>query len=264
MKLLGLLCVAMIAASWNYDSQNSWGDSCSTPNQSPVDIVTSDASLTDDSTAMKMVLLGQTGSKTVEHTGNYLRVKGYFGYIEFGTGDSMRAFDAREVDFHVPSEHTIDGVTFPMEMQVVLYAQDKYILRHDANIAFMGVIFKHGIESYFMNTLQAWQFPQLPGGVTILANTSNINVREVVWDTDDYYYYNGTATNPDFDCQSPALWFIIKDIKEAAEWQVQAIRNIFPKNNSRPVLDDWSPDLYYSGQGVVALAGVGVLLAVCG
>jgi len=259
MSVLLLLLLAP-AFCWNYDNPASWTDACAGGQQSPVDIVTSDAKGTGDSTAMKMVLLGQTGSKSVENTGNYIRVKGYFGYIEFGTGDSMRAFDAREVNFHVPSEHTINGVTFPMEMQVVLYAQDKYILRHDANIGFLGVIFKHGIESYFMNSLYAWSFPS-SGGNFILPNTSNINVREVVWDTDNYYYYNGTATNPDLNCQNPALWFIIKDIKEAAEWQVKAINTLFPKNNSRLVTGDWSPDLYYSAGKTLLLASLLVAYA---
>lgn len=72
-----------------------------------------------------------------------------------------------------------------------------------------------------------------------------MNLREIVENTDSYWHYVGTATRPDLRCQENILWFIIKDVKEAADWQVEVIKYLFENNNSRK-LKEIHPTLYHS------------------
>lgn len=108
-----------------------------------------------------------------------------------------------------------------MEMQVIMEVEDKYWERDKANMAILSVIYKAGIESYFLNTLEVWKLPG-SGGSNVLPGISNINVREEVWSTDEYYFYKGSATHPDYECRNDVLWFVVEEIKEASDWQIEA------------------------------------------
>jgi carbonic anhydrase len=201
---------------------------------------------------MKMVLLGETMVRNVTNSGNIIKLNGYYGYIEVGHGDSKRTFDSKWIEFHVPAEHLLDGVQHPLEMQVVMQVKDRYIERDMANLAVLSVFYKAGIESYFFNALETWDLPEI-GGLHYLANDSSINVRDEVWATDAYYYYEGTSTNPDLECLDKVYWYVIKDIKEASDWQINTFYDRLPKNNSR-TLQDSSFDIYYSASMVLTLA----------
>jgi carbonic anhydrase len=66
------------------------------------------------------------------------------GFVEIGSGDDMRAFEAKTLEFHTPSEHTIDGVKYGLEMHVIMTAIDRYIERHEPNMLILSVLFKPG------------------------------------------------------------------------------------------------------------------------
>ena len=248
-----IYCLLVIVAySWNYGDESSWPDTCSSSKQSPVDLGLDDADDIDDDNIMKMLLLGETKSRTIVNTGNMIRIEGYFGYIEVGTGDNKRAFEAKSIEFHVPSEHLLDGVGHPMEMQVILNIKDRYWERDKANMAVLSVIFKAGIESDFLNSLEVWALPER-NKAWILPESTNLNVAGAVWSTDNYYYYKGTATHPDLECQHDVLWYVIEEIKEASDWQIEMFTNLFPEGNARKINEDYNPDVYYSSGLVLYL-----------
>jgi len=246
-----------VAWGWNYQGQDSWQESCQQGDQSPVNINKEGADNLDSDDSMKMVLLGETTSWKVENTGNMIRVHANLGYIEVGQNEDKRQFNVRFLEFHVPSEHQFDGVEFPMELQAVMEVEDKHWERDKANMAVLSVIIKAGKENYFLNTLQVWELPG-PENSLYLKNSSNINLRELVWNTDEYYFYKGSATHPDYDCRTDVLWFVIEDIKEAKDWQIDQFTQLFPEGNSRKVQRE-DPTVYYSS-AVVLVASIGLLI----
>ena len=123
------------------------------------------------------------------------------GFVEVGYGNDMRAFQAERLEFHVPSEHQFDGVTYALEMHVVMNAMDRYIERDEPNMLVLSVLYKPGRESYLMNMIDVANLPTNTGQELVLPNSTSLNPRDEVWPTDQYFFYEGTATNPDYDCK---------------------------------------------------------------
>lgn len=244
MLLIALFFHSVFASTWSYDSQGSWPDFCRKTNQSPMNLDLDGASDISDKYLMKMVFLGATKARNITNTGNMIRVTADLGYVEIGPQTDKRVFLVKYLDFHTPSEHTLNGVSFPLEMQIVCIVQDKYWERDEKNMVIISVIFKKGVESFFFDTLEWSMLPEDP--VTRFTNeTSNINLREVVRSSEQYYFYKGSATNPDYDCRSDVFWYVIEEIKEAKEWQVNKITELFSSPNNRN-LQTGNPKVYYS------------------
>ncbi|CAG9312306.1 unnamed protein product [Blepharisma stoltei] len=238
------------AFGWAYDAQGSWPEACSASKQSPMNLDIDSTSDVPDKYSMKMVFLGATKARNITNTGNLIRVTADFGYIEIGPEDDKRTFLVKYIDFHTPSEHTLNGVSFPMEMEIILIVQDKYWERDKENMAIVSVIFKAGIESFFLDSLEWWNLPSTAGATYWTTNTSNINIREVVRSTDDYYFYKGSATNPDYSCRDDVLWYIISETKQAKQWQIKKVADMFSGGNNREI-QSGNPNVYYSASVVI-------------
>lgn len=253
-----LLFILGTTTAWDYLTQSAWPSECRLGNQSPISLNTDDTEVVDSDFRMKMIFLGETTSRIVENTGNMIRVYANLGYIEVGELDSKRTFDVKYLEFHTPSEHQLLGVSFPMEMQVIMEVQDKYIERNEANMAILSVFFQKGRENYFLNTLEVWEIPVGVGAYNLSA-TSNINIREVVWNTDEYYFYSGTATHPDYLCRDDVLWYVIQDIKEAGEWQIEMFMTAFLTPNNRKTYSTLK-QIYYSFSPYLGLFLIYIIL----
>lgn len=251
--LLSLLQIESI--DWSYSNQNNWPyDSCKSSKRSPVKIDPSTSTKISSSKQMKSVFLGYTGSQKVQNTGNMIRIQSNLGYIEVGDMNGRRNFNVKFIEFHTESEHEIGGTFFPIEMQIVCTIEDKYWERDESNMAIVSVIIQKGKESFFLNSTGIVDWPKSiskKGDNYTTSITSNVNLNEIVSNTDDYWHYKGTATHPDLRCQEDVLWFIIKDVKEAAEWQVQIIQDLFGKKGNRRDLSNFHPTLYHSSSSLL-------------
>ena len=241
-----MLFLALISSvsGWSYSSQDSWPPACASS--------ISPCSLDPDTAAnqMKMGFLGSTGSLSLQNTGNLIRITSSdLGYIEIGDSNGRRVFNVEAVEFHTPSEHKIGGTFFPMEIEIVCTIMDRYWERDLPNLAIVSVIMKYGIENYFLNTLQVWNLPYSKLTTTV-SNTSNINLRELVYNTDQYWFYNGSSTNPDLNCEENVMRYIIQDVKEGARWQIDGFSQLFATNNTKE-LSLATPSLYYSSSSVL-------------
>lgn len=247
MKLVLALLFIALSQVWDYGNQESWGGNCDSSHGSPRSLNIDSTSKISSSLQMKMAFLGFTGSQTILNTGNLIKIKSTLGYIEVGDMDGRRIFDVESIEFHTPSEHKIGGTFYPMEMEIICRIMDKYWERDKPNLAIVSVIIQNGKESYFFNSLNVSNWPKEAGKSIVLDQSSNINLREIVSNTDEYYYYKGTSTTPDLGyCQDEVLWYIIKDVKEAAEWQVKNVTELFEVSNTKTLVDT-STTLYESG-----------------
>lgn len=258
--ILIFLLAAVQSKSWNYNQQTekAWGSECFTTDRSPRPIDSSSASKISSSLQMKMVFLGYTGAQKIINTGNLIRIQTNIGYIEVGDMDGRRNFNVKYIDFHVPSEHKVDGTFFPLEIQIICSIQDKYWERDEPNMAIVSVIVQRGKESYFLNMTEIKNWPSSGQNYTT-SSESNLNLRELYTNTEEYLHYSGTATNPDLRCQDNVLWYIIKDVKEAADWQISIIENLFSKGSSRE-LNDSPPTLYHSYSRLLCFFMIGIIL----
>jgi carbonic anhydrase len=196
--------------------------------QSPINIDTQ--SLKADG-QHKITLNFQDKVNKVENLGHTVQ-------LDFEAGSTITAdgltFDFKQCHFHTPSEHLIDGMTFPMELHIVNIAP-KTTDDETQQYMVIGVLFKEGKENKFIaeflnaipkeaNTSTELKANQVRLGDLFAAAPSDLIKR--------HYFYKGSLTTPPFT--ESVRWHISEVIFEASAEQIKAINKI-EGNNARHV-----------------------------
>jgi carbonic anhydrase len=97
---------------WTYDDQSQWGEAClQGTRQSPIDL--REQTLIDEPD-INFAYFG--GAATIFNNGHAIEVTAP-EHQTMTTGEEV--FTLLQAHFHDPSEHHLDGETFPMEMHLV-------------------------------------------------------------------------------------------------------------------------------------------------
>jgi carbonic anhydrase len=137
-----------------------------------------------------------------------------------------KIYKFKQLHFHTPSEHLIDGMTFPMEMHVVNELKDK----KDTGVAayvVVAILYKMGRENKFIKEFIS-SVPReenkkenlQPGTVKLRDLFAGIPKNELK----SYYQYRGSLTTPPYT--ESVDWIIKKYIFEASPEQMTAIGKI--------------------------------------
>ncbi len=184
-------------------------------NQSPVDI--------SDTRAIEKKHIGFRyfmGGKTIVFNGHAVQVDYQPG--SFITIDG-HTFELKQFHLHTPSEHTVDGKSFPMEIHFV--HQDKA-----GNLAVLSTLVKEGEANPELERLLS-AFPLEKGKKKPLARLANASA---LMPTDvDYYRYNGSLTTP--PCSEGVLWAVFKKQITASKAQIERFKAVLEGANNRPV-----------------------------
>jgi carbonic anhydrase len=135
----------------------------------------------------------------------------------------QQRFDFKQAHFHSPSEHTIDGNSFAMEIHLV-HANE------DGELAVVGIMFEEGEEDPMLN--RVWSFmPEHEGETT----ESPLTVFEagVMPPTREYFRYNGSLTTP--PCSEGVTWMVLKQHMTASEEQIDRFQQRVGPLTNRPV-----------------------------
>ena len=169
---------------------------------------------------------------------NKIENLGHTVQLDFAEGSTITQDDTtfafKQCHFHTPSEHLIDGMTFPMEMHIVNLKPNE-----DKNATpqylVIGVLFKEGKENRFiadfLNAIpkEEHETAELKAGSVKLADLFGAIPKEI---KGHYYNYRGSLTTPPFT--ESVRWYITKHIFEASAEQIEAINKI-EGNNARHV-----------------------------
>lgn len=169
---------------------------------------------------------------------NKIENLGHTVQLDFAEGSTIvqddTTFSFKQLHFHTPSEHLIDGMTYPMEMHIVniMPNEDK-----NATPQYMvvGVLFKEGNENKFIaDFLDAIPKEEnssndIKAGTVKLADLFGIVPKQI---NGQYYYYRGSLTTPPYT--ESVRWYITKHIFEASAAQIEAINKV-EGNNARHV-----------------------------
>ncbi len=161
---------------------------------------------------------------------NKIENLGHTVQLDFAEGSTITQDDTtfafKQCHFHTPSEHLIDGMTFPMEMHIVNLTPQYLVI---------GVLFKEGKENKFiadfLNAIpkEEHETAELKAGSVKLADLFGVIPKEI---KGHYYNYRGSLTTPPFT--ESVRWYITKHIFEASAEQIEAINKI-EGNNARHV-----------------------------
>lgn len=226
--LLLMLSANLLASEesthWGYDGEENshkWGQldpeyhMCARGrNQSPIDLVADiDANLPELELDYKnpgIVLQANTGHAKQE------TVK----------PDNILVFDdqryeLKQFHFHSPSEHTVAGKEYAMEVHLVHQTEG-------GEYAVVGLLVEEGERSELMDRLPSFRVArgESPYG-------DPIDYDELVTDRGDYFLYNGSLTTP--PCTEGVQWIVIKHPVIASPEQIQHFHDLLGFDNNRPV-----------------------------
>ena len=215
------------APKWSYEGEQGpdhWGElapeylMCSEGwNQSPINLV-------DEVHADLPELEFEYYSATIDEINNGHSIQqnikpGSFLRIP----ERNRSFELKQFHFHSPSEHTIDGKSFAMEVHFV--HADK-----DGNLAVVGVLVEEGEEHPVLS--QLWAFmPENPGETN--QNPIGIEETDLLPPTREYYTYSGSLTTP--PCTEGVRWIVLKTPVQASAGQIATFKSRVGPATNRPV-----------------------------
>ena len=155
---------------------------------------------------------------TVINNGHTIQANCPPGGTLTASGDS---YNLLQFHFHSPSEHTVDGKSFPMEAH--------FVHQGAGGLAVLGVFITPGAE----NKLLAPVFDVMPTTTGKEARTrSAIDPAAFLPSERSYYRYAGSLTTP--PCTESVNWMVFRQPVEASQVQISKFSAFFP-NNRRPV-----------------------------
>jgi carbonic anhydrase len=141
----------------------------------------------------------------------YLKIKYYQNSLRilhpnFGkiiTRDGA-AYTAQEIVFHTPSEHTIDGKPFPMEVQIIHYGTTENDIAKQAVLSFLFEK-KPGVFNKFLDDIDFYDLPSPRDVVKLIKN--DLFIPKLLYSSNDtdtipvikgfsFYTYQGSLTAP--------------------------------------------------------------------
>ncbi|CAK8712683.1 MAG: carbonic anhydrase [Candidatus Electronema aureum] len=133
-----------------------------------------------------------------------------------------RSYELKQIDFHTPSEHQIDGESFPLEAQFV---------HADANgqLAVISVLYNLGEENFALKKL--WQQMPTEAGQEV-GMATQVRADKLLPENREYYRVTGSLTTP--PCTEGVLWLILKNQVATSEAQVKQFSELLGGPNNRP------------------------------
>ena len=227
-----LLALSMISASayashWSYQGEGApehWGQldeaykTCqSGMYQSPINI---------DSTTKALISPLDThyidGPVTLTNNGHTIQAS-----EKADTRDSItldkETWTLQQFHFHAPSENTVRGKKFAMEMHLVHK-------NADGELTVVAVMFNEGAANPELDKLWGVMPGQVDKNVTI---NSNLDLNKLLPEDKTYWRFSGSLTTP--PCSEGVTWIVLKQPLTVSAQQLEKFTHTLHHENSRPV-----------------------------
>ncbi len=212
---------------WGYDgagAPKNWGklspkfSVCETGrNQSPIDLKNSvDADL--PAITFKYNMLSPAD---IINNGHTVQVNLWSGGEITLDGEQ---FTLKQLHFHTPSENTINGKNFPLEMHLVH-------LNKKNEIAVVAIMFEPGKDDELLTAL--WKNIPLKAGESHKLDAKALKAMEFESELTSYYRFNGSLTTP--PCSEGVRWIVMKNTRHVSQAQVLTFQKALTHPNNRPV-----------------------------
>ncbi|CAA2970503.1 alpha carbonic anhydrase 1, chloroplastic [Olea europaea subsp. europaea] len=144
-----------------------------------------------------------------------------------------KKYSLKQMHWHSPSEHRIDGQQFAAELHLVHVADD-------GSVSVVGILFQLGRPDPVIEKIQN-KLSELANEVRTNKEETPVTVgpfhpTEVRKNVHNYYKYVGSFTTP--PCTENVTWVILAKVRSMSKEQVEALKAPLDtgcKNNNRPV-----------------------------
>ena len=164
-----------------------------------------------------------------DHTApEYIINKGTTIELDFPTGGGSITYDSKEFElvqlhFHTPSEHLVDGVTYPMSMHIVNRMTEEHSDGRPHYLV-IAILFKMGAANDFIGSFL--EAVPLDPGTSAHIDPGAVYLDDLFPDhkMPHYFHYRGSLTTPPHT--ETVDWLVLKHVKEASPEQIQRINEI--------------------------------------
>lgn len=215
-------------AQWGYEGEGKpqhWGElspafkRCSTgKNQSPINI----------KQAIKAELplikfkYNMLSANEIINTGYSIEVTMWSGG-EIVVDDEK--FKLSAFHFHTPSEHTIDGKSFPLEIHFTHYNRKK-------EWVVVSILFEPSNKDDELLTA-LWPHLPLNVGERQKLGSNVLSSLEFEGKVGNYYRFNGSLTTP--PCSEGVRWIVMKSLRKVTQETILKLQKAIKHPNNRPV-----------------------------
>jgi carbonic anhydrase len=147
---------------------------------------------------------------------------------DFDPGSSIEydgsVYELKQLHFHTPAEHLVDGITYPMELHMVHTLEgrpNRYLV--------VGILFREGREDPFVEEIVA--HAPTEGGARY-DGSAELDAANLLRRVKHYYHYEGSLTTPPYT--ESVTWLVMKDVHEASPSQIERL-NVLQGNNARHI-----------------------------
>jgi carbonic anhydrase len=199
-------------------------------------------------TEQSPIALASAAAKPTESTLSFayrptqLRItnNGHTEQVDAGLGSRLeidgKPLQLLQYHFHAPSEHTLDGTLYSMEMHLVHAGTD------GKPAAVVAVLIKRGAPSKALEPF----FSHLPGAQGISTPAAfTIDPAAILPASHAFLHYAGSLTTP--PCSEGLRWYVLTTPVTASEEQIEAYRAKGLEGTSRPLQPLGARTLYAGG-----------------
>lgn len=224
---LSIFSASASASHWSYEGEGApehWGEldeaykTCQTGmNQSPINI---------DSTANAHLSQLQAhyseGPVSLTNNGHTIQAG-----EKNDTRDSItldgKAWTLQQFHFHSPSENTVHGKKYAMEMHLVHK-------NTEGELAVVAVMFEKGAANAELNKLWAVMPGQVDQNITI---KPDLNLNALLPKDKTYWRFSGSLTTP--PCSEGVTWIVLQHPLTLSPAQLEKFTHTMHHDNNRPV-----------------------------
>ncbi|XP_066603323.1 carbonic anhydrase 2-like isoform X2 [Prorops nasuta] len=246
--ILGLCLVQ--SKEWSYEGENgpeNWPGVCVIgENQSPIDIVTDDLSRADLG-RLKFIKYDVQYEANITNTGHSVQ-------IDLNNNEELvvprietttSTYILKQMHFHWPAEHTVDGKHDALEVHFVHYDKQynnfSEALKHSSGIVVVASLFElHTHDNHDLTPILEGVVTVTPwvGPSTAIMNLKFMPLVLLPKDHTTYYRYKGSLTTP--NCLESVLWFVLTEKLTVSDTQINIFKNLQSSKgslsfNNRPI-----------------------------
>jgi len=211
---------------WTYEGETGpehWFEiekqsDCAGKSQSPINII--DIDTEEDHSLGPISIFYSSKVKIHDVTNN-----GHSILYNFEKGDYITLndenYDLKQIHFHEASEHTINGVRYPLEIHLLHVSESN-------KIAALAVMAIEGKNSKPFDFLEKYLPVQIGETKEINANF-DLNLNLPI--NKEYYTYSGSMTTP--PCTEGVSWYVFKTPITVSLNQVKKLQELMPIRNYR-------------------------------
>ena len=215
-------------STWAQDSYLLGGSDWSTgicssgQRQSPINI--DQSKLPDNYDVSITASLNNITSGTITHSAGSLKVTYTGGTLAYKSNLESTSWNAAQFHFHAPSEHTINNVSYPMEMHTV------FTLNTNSSILLVvGILYEldsNGANDTFITSLN------LTGVAGSTRNIANVDMNDLSnWvNSKKKYNYKGGLTTP--DCEESVEWMVVTEPRKINAVQLALYTSLWADNST--------------------------------